>query len=270
MKRFILQQVSFVVLGLFVLLLGSGCQTVNETGRHQLNLVSADEEVKLGVSAFQETKQKTPISKDAQANALVQKVGQKIASVANLPNAQWEFVVFESDEANAWCLPGGKVGVYTGILPITKDEAGLATVIGHEVAHATAHHGAERMSQQMVAQLGGSAANALTSGKSQLTQAVVGQAYGVVSEVGVLLPYSRKQEAEADYIGLLYMARAGYDPAAAVAFWERFAEYNRQHGGSGGFSFLRTHPLDADRIQNLKNELPKAQAEYQKAKAAGK
>ena len=270
MKRFILQQVSFVVLGLFVLLLGSGCQTVNETGRHQLNLVSADEEVKLGVSAFQETKQKTPISKDAQANALVQKVGQKIASVANLPNAQWEFVVFESDEANAWCLPGGKVGVYTGILPITKDQAGLAPVIGHEVAHATAHHGAERMSQQMVAKLGGSAANALTSGKSQLTQAVVGQAYGVVSEVGVLLPYSRKQEAEADYIGLLYMARAGYDPAAAVAFWERFAEYNRQHGGSGGFSFLRTHPLDADRIQNLKNELPKAQAEYQKAKAAGK
>ena len=248
----------------------TGCQTVTETGRSQLNLVSADEEVKLGVTAFQETKQKTPISKDAQANAMLQRVGKRIAAVANLPNAQWEFVVFESPEANAWCLPGGKVGVYTGILPITKDEAGLATVIGHEVAHATAHHGAERMSQQMVAQLGGSAAGALVSGKSQATQALVGQAYGVVSEVGVLLPYSRKQEAEADYIGLLYMARAGYDPAAAVAFWQRFSEYNRQHGGSQGLSFLRTHPLDEQRIQNLKAELPKARAEYEKAKAAGK
>ena len=248
----------------------TGCQTVTETGRSQLNLVSADEEVKLGVTAFQDTKQKTPISKDAQATAMLQRVGQRIAAVATLPNAQWEFVVFESPEANAWCLPGGKVGVYTGILPITKDEAGLATVIGHEVAHATAHHGAERMSQQMVAQLGGSAAGALVSGKSQATQALVGQAYGVVSEVGVLLPYSRKQESEADYIGLLYMARAGYDPAAAVAFWERFAAYNRQHGGSQGLAFLRTHPLDDQRIQNLKAELPKARAEYEKVKAAGK
>ena len=251
-------------------LLVAGCATVTETGRSQLNLVSADEEVKLGVTEFQQTKDKTPISKDAQANAMVQRAGQGIAAVANLPNAQWEFVVFESPEANAWCLPGGKVGVYTGILPITKDEAGLATVIGHEVAHATAHHGAERMSQQMAAQLGGNLAGALASSKSQATQALVGQAYGVASEVGVLLPFSRKQEAEADYIGLLYMARAGYDPAAAVAFWERFSEYNRQHGGSQGLSFLRTHPLDEQRIQSLKDELPRAQAEYQKAKAAGK
>jgi predicted Zn-dependent protease len=200
----------------------------------------------------------------------VQRAGQRIAAVANLPNAQWEFVVFESPEANAWCLPGGKVGVYTGILPITKDEAGLATVIGHEVAHATAHHGAERMSEQMAAQAGGSVVGALESDKSAQTQALVGKAYGVVSQVGVLLPFSRKQEAEADYIGLLYMARAGYDPAAAVAFWERFAKYNRQHGGSQGLSFLRTHPLDEQRIQALKAELPKARAEYDKANAAGK
>ena len=258
---------TLAVLGALLL---TGCQTVTETGRSQLNLVSADEEMKLGVAAFQETKQKTPVSKDAKANEMLQRVGKRIAAVANLPNAQWEFVVFESPEANAWCLPGGKVGVYTGILPITKDEAGLATVIGHEVAHATAHHGAERMSQQMVAQLGGSAAGAAVSGKSEATQALVGQAYGVASQVGVLLPYSRKHEAEADYIGLLYMARAGYDPAAAVAFWQRFSEYNRQHGGSQGLSFLRTHPLDEQRIQDLKTELPKARAEYDKAKAAGK
>jgi metalloendopeptidase OMA1, mitochondrial len=251
-------------------LIFAGCTTVTETGRSQLNLVSADDEMKLGVTEFQQTKEKTPISRDAQANALVQRAGQRIAAVANLPNAQWEFVVFESPEANAWCLPGGKVGVYTGILPITQDEAGLATVIGHEVAHATAHHGAERMSDAMAAQAGGSVVGALVSGKSEKTQALVGQAYGVASQVGVLLPFSRKQEAEADYIGLLYMARAGYDPAAAVTFWERFAEYNRQHGGSQGLSFLRTHPLDDQRIQSLKAELPKARAEYEKAKAAGK
>jgi metalloendopeptidase OMA1, mitochondrial len=260
-------QAALAVLGTLLL---AGCTTVTETGRSQLNLVSPDEEMKLGATAFQETKQKTPVSSDAQANAMVQRAGKRIAAVANLPNAQWEFVVFESAEANAWCLPGGKVGVYTGILPITKDEGGLATVIAHEVAHATAHHGAERMSQQMAAQLGGNVAGALVSGKSQTTQALVGQAYGVVSEVGVLLPFSRKQESEADYIGLLYMARAGYDPTAAVAFWERFAEYNRQHGGSQGLSFLRTHPLDEQRIQSLKAELPKARAEYEKAKAAGK
>ncbi len=253
-----------------VALLLAGCETVPETGRSQLNIVSSSEEVKLGMEAFQDTKQKTPISKDAAATAMVQRAGQRIASVANLPNAQWEFVLFDSPEANAWCLPGGKVGVYSGILPITKDEAGLATVIGHEVAHATAHHGAERMSQQMAAQAGGTVVGALVSGKSQATQALVGQAYGAASQVGVLLPFSRKQEAEADYIGLLYMARAGYDPAAAVDFWQRFAEYNRQHGGSQGLAFLRTHPLDEQRIANLKAELPKAQAEYQKAKAAGK
>ncbi len=270
MKLLAFQPFAGAALAALGALLLTGCATVTETGRSQLNLVSPQEEMKLGMTAFEETKQKTPISKDAQTAANVQRAGQRIAAVANLKDAQWEFVLFESAEANAWCLPGGKVGVYTGILPITKDEAGLATVIGHEVAHATAHHGAERMSQQMAAQLGGNVAGALVSGKSQTTQLVVGQAYGVVSEVGVLLPYSRKQESEADYIGMLYMARAGYDPAAAVAFWERFAEYNRQHGGSQGLSFLRTHPLDAQRIQALKAELPKARAEYEKAKAAGK
>jgi metalloendopeptidase OMA1, mitochondrial len=262
--------IAFAAPAAFMALLLAGCETVPETGRTQLNMVSSAEETKLGITEFEQTKQKTPISKDAQATALVQRAGKRIAAVANLPDAQWEFVLFDSQEANAWCLPGGKVGVYSGILPITKDEAGLATVIGHEVAHATAHHGAERMSQQMAAQAGGSVVGALVSGKSDTTQALVGQAYGAVSQVGVLLPFSRKQEAEADYIGLLYMARAGYDPNAAVAFWERLAEYNRQHGGSGGLAFLRTHPLDEQRIQALKDELPKATAEYQKAKAAGK
>ena len=247
-----------------------GCATVPMTGRKQLLLLSEGEETALGLQSYQEVMSKEKLSTDPAANALVAQVGARIAAATG-KNYQWEFkVVDKPDTVNAFCLPGGKVVVYTGLLPVAKDEAGLATVIGHEVAHATAHHGAERMSQQMVAQLGGSAAGAAVSGKSQETQALVGQAYGVASQVGVLLPFSRKQEAEADYIGLLYMARAGYDPAAAVAFWQRFLEYNRQHGGSQGLSFLRTHPLDEQRIQDLKAELPKARGEYEKAKAAGK
>src|SRR6516164_7009955 len=134
--------------------LSSGCDTVPVTGRKQLNLMSSSEEMQLGLTSFEQLKKTTPISHDPAANALVQKVGKRIAAVAtpDMPNAQWEFVVFESKEANAFCLPGGKVGVYTGILPITKDESGLATVLGHEVAHAVAHHGAERMSSALLEQ----------------------------------------------------------------------------------------------------------------------
>src|SRR5688572_4080163 len=141
---------------LFVLII-SGCSTVPVTGRSQLNLISPGEEMKLGLTSFEQIKKETKISADASVNALVQKVGKRIAAVAgpDMPNAQWEFVVFDSKEANAFCLPGGKVGIYTGILPVTKDEAGLATVIGHEVAHAIARHGAERMSEAMLIQTGG-------------------------------------------------------------------------------------------------------------------
>src|SRR6476661_5196891 len=142
------------VLGIGLLGILAACSTAPITGRRQLSLVSGDQEAQLGLSAFDQMKKETPISRDPAANALLQKVGKRIAAAAgnDLKDAQWEFVVFESKEANAFCLPGGKIGVYTGILPITKDEAGLATVLGHEVAHATAHHGAERMSQQMAAQ----------------------------------------------------------------------------------------------------------------------
>ena len=252
------------------MLLAAGCRTVPVMGRKQLDLVSSDQEVTLGAEEFQKMEQTTPISHDPQANALVQHVGKRIAAVADLPNAKWEFVVFQSDEANAFCLPGGKVGVYAGILPITQNDAGLATVLGHEIAHAAAHHGAERMSQQMAAQVGGSVAGALTSGSSQLTQEAVSAAYGAAAQVGVLLPFSRKQEAEADHIGMIYMARAGYDPAEAIAFWQHFAAYNRAHGGSKGLAFLQTHPLDEQRIQALKQELPEAEAAYKKSQANAK
>jgi len=239
----------------------AGCAVVPETGRRQLVLLSPAEEMQMGLSAFTEMKRTVPISKDERTAALVKRVGERIARVANLPNAQWEFVLFESPEANAFCLPGGKVGVYTGLLPITKDEAGLATVIGHEVAHATARHGAERVSEAMLLQTGGQILGTATSSADPGWQAVISTAYGAGTKLGRELPHSRKQESESDHIGLLYMARAGYDPEAAVAFWQRFAKYNRQSGG-GTPLFLRTHPLDEQRVEQIKAWLPEAKAQY--------
>jgi predicted Zn-dependent protease len=242
----------------------TACDTVPVTGRRQLNIITADQEMQLGLTSFDQMKTNTPVNHDPAINALVQKVGTRIAAVARLPGAQWEFVVFESKEANAFCLPGGKVGVYTGILPITKDEAGLATVIGHEVAHAVARHGAERMSEQMLI-TGGS--DLLGSGIIKMDPKVLSianQVYGAGTQVGVTLPHSRSQESEADHIGLVYMAQAGYPPEAAVDFWKRFAEFNKQSGGSTSWytRFLSTHPLDDARIAQLQAWLPEAKSQY--------
>jgi predicted Zn-dependent protease len=244
--------------------LSSGCDTVPVTGRKQLNLMSSSEEMQLGLTSFEQLKKTTPISHDPAANALVQKVGKRIAAVAtpDMPNAQWEFVVFESKEANAFCLPGGKVGVYTGILPITKDEAGLATVIGHEVSHAVARHGAERMSEAELENLGAGALGASMTHTDPRMAAAAQVAYGLTTQVGMELPHSRAQESEADHIGLIYMARAGYDPEAAVQFWQRFMQYNAQQGGSGTPAFLRTHPTDEKRIQQLQQWMSEAKAQY--------
>jgi predicted Zn-dependent protease len=242
----------------------NGCDTVPVTGRHQLNLISAGQEQQLGLTSFDQLKKTTPISHDPAANALVQRVGKRIAAVASadMPNAQWEFVVFESKEANAFCLPGGKVGVYTGILPITKDESGLAVVIGHEVSHAVARHGAERMSEAMLEQMGGQILGESLTGYNPQVQQMAGVAYGFTTQVGRELPHSRAQESEADHIGLIYMARAGYDPQAAVQFWQRFMQYNVQNGGNSTPVFLRTHPTDEKRIEQLQQWMPEAKAQY--------
>ena len=238
------------------------CATVPETGRTQLLLVSSSEEIQLGITSFEKLKRETPICKDPQINELVQKVGKRIAAVANLPGAQWEFVVFESKEANAFCLPGGKVGVYTGILQVTKNEAGLATVIGHEVAHAVARHGGERISQALLLQTGESLLGKAISSADPKLQSATLLAYGVGSTVAIQLPHSRLQESEADHIGLIYMAKAGYDPREAIAFWQRFSEFNRTQGASNVPAFLRTHPLDEKRIEQLKAWLPEALSYY--------
>ncbi len=239
-----------------------GCTTVPETGRKQLMLLSPQQEMQLGFSSFETMKSNVPISNDPANNALLKKVGERIAAVANLPNAQWEFVLFDSPEANAFCLPGGKVGVYTGILPITLNEAGLATVIGHEVAHAENRHGGERVSQGMIQQLGGTLLQSgmAAQGYKTETQAVAATVYGMTSQLAYTLPNSRSQESEADYVGLLRMAEAGYNPEEAVKFWERFQAFNNQAGGGGTPWFLRTHPMDEKRIADLKEWIPEAKA----------
>ena len=244
-----------------VCLLAAGCATVPETGRTQLNFISSAYEFSLGRAVFADVKRQYPVSRDTNAIALVTKVGRRIASVANLPGAEWEFVLFESSEVNAFCLPGGKIGVFTGILKQTKDEAGLAAVLGHEVAHAVAHHGAERMSQGILIGFVGTAAEAAISKRaSSRTAATAAAAFGIGMLIGIELPHSRANESEADRIGLLYMARAGYDPEEAVNFWRRMAA--QESGGKSGPWFLRTHPVGEQRIEDLKKWMPEAKLQY--------
>ncbi|HEY8370086.1 MAG TPA: M48 family metallopeptidase [Thermodesulfobacteriota bacterium] len=240
--------------------LAAGCATVPETGRSQLILLSESQEIALGLQAYQEILKGQKVSTDPAANAQVKRVGERIARASG-KDYDWQFTVIDDPkQVNAFCLPGGKVAVYTGILPITKDDAGLAVVMGHEIAHATARHGAERMSQGQLAQiiaLGGGVA--LGGGDPERTKAIVG-ALGAGASIGVILPFSRKQESEADRIGLRYMARAGYDPEAAIGFWERMAEASRS--GSKPPEFLSTHPSDERRIAQIKAWLPEARAEF--------
>ena len=167
--------------------------------------------------------------------------------------------------AGPFCLPGGKVGVFTGILPLAQGEEGLATVIGHEVAHAVARHGGERMSEGLLIQFGGQLLGEAMRKNSDLVRSIALQSYGLGSTVGVALPHSRRQELEADHLGLIYMARAGYDPQQAVAFWRRFADYGAKQGG-GKIQFLSTHPVDSVRITQLESEMPRALEEYRKVK----
>ncbi|HEX9811264.1 MAG TPA: M48 family metallopeptidase [Burkholderiales bacterium] len=244
-----------------------GCATVPETGRSQLILVDAGQVAQMSLAEFEKIKQSTPISRNAEDNAQVKRVGLRIAAVAPVPNAKWEFVVFDKpDVLNAFALPGGKVGVYSGLFKITKDDAGLATVLAHEVGHVVARHGAERVSEGLLVQLGGAVLAEATKTQPGATQQIVQAAYGIGSGIGLVLPHSRLQESEADHLGLIYMARAGYDPQEAVEFWKRFSAYNKQHGGGQPLEFLSTHPLDERRIAQIQSLLPQVLPEYQKAK----
>ncbi len=240
-------------------LLLSACQTVPLTGRHQLILISDEQELSLGAEAYKKTLKSSKLSADAASAAMVRRVGERIAKVADRPDYQWEFNLVEDPTPNAFCLPGGKVVVYTGILPFTKDETGLAVVVGHEVAHALARHGAERMSTGELADLAGKTAGIIFGGGNPETEKQVEQAFGIGSGVGVLLPFSRHQESEADEIGLLLMAKAGYDPRQSIEFWRRM-----EQGKDGAPpEFLSTHPSDRTRIARIEGWMPEALKIYQ-------
>lgn len=248
------------------------CSTVPITGRSQLSLIPASEINALSFQQYDEFLKQNKLSSDKEAVAMVKRVGlniqkavEKFFSDNNMSNQlkdyQWEFNLVESDEVNAWCMPGGKVVVYTGILPLTKDETGLAVVMGHEIAHAIAQHGAERMSQGLLQQLGGMALSVALQNEPEATQNLFLTAYGVGTTLGVILPYSRTHESEADRLGLIFMSMAGYDPNAAVDFWIRMAA---QKGGAAPPEFLSTHPSDETRISDIKKHLPEAMKYYNK------
>ena len=232
----------------------TACETAPVTGRSQLILVDDAQVQALGLQAYQEMKKEQPLSNNRSLNNRVQRVGRDIARVSPKPDWDWEFSLFENDSPNAFALPGGKVGVNTGLFKAAKNDDQLASVIGHEVAHAIARHGAERMSQGQLAQAGGAAVGIATG-----SQAYLG-AYSALAQFGFMLPNSRTQESEADHIGLLYMAEAGYDPRAAVDLWRNMQEI----GGNGPLEWMSTHPSPGNRIEKLEALMPEALAIYEK------
>ncbi|GAB1487595.1 M48 family metallopeptidase [Opitutaceae bacterium] len=248
--------------------LTAGCTTVPETGRRQLMLVSASEEAGMGLEAFAQIKKTEKQSQDVETNARIQRIGRRIAQSVgrDLPNAQWEFVVFESEQLNAFALPGGKVGVYTGLIRLTESDDQLAAVIGHEIAHVSSRHGAERTSQNLAVTGVGLLAGIGMEAKDvdPAKRNAILAAYGVGTTVGLMLPYSRLHETEADSIGLRFAAGAGYDPRAAAEFWRRMAAANK--GGARPPEFLSTHPAEEARIKNLEEIAPRFMPLYESAR----
>ncbi len=257
---------------LISILLYQGCATVPVTGRKQLAMVSNAEIIPMAFQQYQQVLTEQKLSTNQQQTAMVKKVGVRIQKAveeymaskglsSELDGFQWEFNLIDDPKVvNAWCMPGGKVAFYTGIMPICEDEAGVAVVMGHEVAHAIANHGRERMSQGMVAELGLSSLSAALSQNPTATTQLFQQAVGIGTQVG-MLSFSRQHESEADEIGLIFMAMAGYDPHEAPKFWERMAAMS---GGGAPPEWLSTHPSNENRIKDLKRDIPKAMKYYKK------
>lgn len=247
------------------LVLAFSCSTVPFSDRQQITLLPSSQMMAMSFSQYDQFLSENPPVENTSDARLVRQVGNKIANAVKtymdkndmayrLDGFEWEFNLVDDDLPNAWCMPGGKVVVYKGILPYTQTEAGLATVMGHEIAHAIARHGNERMSQQLLVQAGGMALSAYLEEHKEENRDLFMAAYGVGSTVGVMLPYSRAHETEADKLGLVFMTLAGYNPEAAVDFWKRMSE----SGGQKPPEFLSTHPSDETRIRNLKEFIPKA------------
>jgi predicted Zn-dependent protease len=247
MKNFI-----FILLGVFFL---TGCMTTKApvTGRTQVMLVSQSETLALGEKSYNEFISKAKLSKNISDINLVKKVGYKLAEVANKPEYKWEFSLVEDKSVNAFCLPGGKVVVYTGILKAIKNEAQLATVVSHEIAHALARHGAERMSHSMMLNGIGVISSAFINSQAPEYSAAFSQAYGIGTNLGVMLPYSRSHEYEADEIGVNLMHKAGYNINEAISFWKNM----QQVSSSSQIEFLSTHPLSENRIEKLSQVIKK-------------
>ncbi len=258
-----------VTLSLAAALLLTSCGSVPITGRKQLNLVSDSEVLQSSLASYNSFMQTATISTQKTKSEQVTRVGKKIAAATEaylksvgledeVKNFQWEFNLVKSDEVNAWCMPGGKIVVYEGIMKLVSSDAELAVVMGHEVAHAVAKHSNERLSQQMLAQYGAQAVNIFTQGKSASTQAIAQQVFGLGAQYGVMQPFSRKHESEADYMGLILMSIAGYNPDTALTFWQKMAAAST----SSVPEILSSHPSDAKRIADIQAKLPEVKKAY--------
>ena len=245
------------------------CSKVPITNRNQFTALPESQLIAMSLQEYQAFVDSTGTVQNTSDAAMVKRVGSKLAAAVEqflnenkmgdrVKEFKWEYNLVQSNQVNAWCMPGGKIVVYTGILPITQTEQGLAVVLGHEIAHAVARHGNERMSQGLAAQLGGVALDIALSQKPAATRNLFMTAYGIGANYGVLLPYSRLQESEADKLGLIFMAIAGYNPNEAVTFWQRMAAQSQ----GAPPEFLSTHPSDARRIKDIQNYLPKAMKYY--------
>lgn len=270
-----MNQISRVcILSLLVLTVLLGCSQVVLTGRNQLNLVPASMVQSMALTDYQKFLSENKLSTDTAKTQMVRTVGQRIQKAVEsymasqnlsdqLAGYKWEYNLVENKEINAWVMPGGKVVVYTGLLTIATSEPELAVVLGHEVAHAVADHGGERLSQGLIVQLGGMGLAQAIKTRPEATQQLFTQAYETGTSVGVVLPYSRLHENEADHLGLIFMAMAGYDPQTAVSFWQKMSAANK---GAKPLEILSTHPADSTRIRKIQAELPEAQKYYKPLK----
>lgn len=260
-----LVKITFLSLVLFI----QACSTVPLIGRKQISLLPESNMVEMSLTNYSQFLTENKLSTSKEQTDLVKRVGARMSVAVEkylkdngfqdrIADFKWEFNLVENKEPNAWCMPGGKVVFYTGILPLTKNDAGVAVVMGHEIAHAVARHGNERMSQQMVAQFGSAALSEVIKSKPQETQAIYKTVFGLGAQYGLMLPYSRQHEYEGDKLGLIFMAIAGYDPKEAIGFWERMAA-----NSTGKMpEFLSTHPMEENRIAAIKQFLPEAAKFY--------
>jgi predicted Zn-dependent protease len=274
MKGILMKPVRIAIITAVMCLLTMVCASCSEvaiTGRSQLNLIPDSTMNSTALTEYQQFIKDNKKSTNAADTAMVQRVGLRISDAVErycrqnnlskqIAGYSWEFNLIDSKDINAWAMPGGKVVVYTGILPVTQDETGLAVVIGHEVAHVIARHGNERMSQGLLVEMGGMALNEAMASKPA-TKDLFMKSYGMGANIGFILPYSRMHESEADRMGLIFMAMAGFNPQEAVGFWQRMA--NQPGNAQKPAEFLSTHPADATRINNIKSHLPEAMPYYQ-------